>query len=506
MDRQHIMAHEMIYEHSDRMQNIRKYYPFFRLMDTSFQQYKDGQYEKLDMAYIVMALLRFFIEENNFNDRAVSYEEYRRFVCTLFRRDFGLILIKEEEDELAGYLFDKIRNEGKPFSYEYFDPADKKKKTIRTRLIDSRIEGESVVYFITGDAIEFYLDTKEIREESSINVAQLLLEKLIRSQNFSGGVEVVRRINNEVSRLQARKDEVIALLGNDVFEGMKAYEDFVEKGIRWFSEEQKLFQKNRALIENALKRAQEDGLGTIRQLYQLDLELKRAIQKHSELLAACTDLQNKADELVRKAKLSRLRSSFQFGDALNKLMTADRADILAELVQPLFAPRLKKTFSFLHMEDMLTYSPLAEEKGESLPDGKEEAAYVFEDEKEDERIQMNYGWFIRALLDKLKREEEFTLSAWSEELKMRFGEAVLKNADYYSFLVHMCQKKEYNVEQVKKKPQTFFEELMKETLRENVEYDELSFCLHMGSEENTIRYADSFEVSEITFERVKTYG
>lgn len=502
MDRQHIVTHEMIYEHGERMQNIRKYYPFFRLMDTSFSQYKEGQYEKLDMSYIVMALLRFFIEENNFNDKPVTYAEYQKFVCTLFRRDFEMILIKEEEEELAGYLFDKIRNEGKPFSYEYFDPADKKKKTIRTRLIDSRIEGENVVYFITGDAIEFYLDTKEIREESSINVAQLLLEKLIRSQNFSGGVEVVRRINNEVSRLQARKDEVIAILGNDVFEGMKAYEDFVEKGIRWFAEEQKLFKRNRELIENALKRAQEDGLGTIRQLYQLDLELKRAIQKHSELLAACTDLQNKADDLVRKAKLSRLRSSFQFKDALNKMMAAERADMLSSLVQPLFAPKLKKSFSFLYLEDMLTYSPSKEETGEKLPEGQENVEYVFEDEKEEERIQLNYGWFIRALLAKLRDEETFTLSVWNEELKEQFGDALFKNGDYYSFLVHMCQKKEYRVIDVKKKPQTFFEEIMKETLEGLGDtYDTLSFCLHTGSEENMIKLADIFEVSEITFER-----
>ncbi len=502
MDRQHIMAHEMIYEHSERMQNIRKYYPFFRLMELSFAQYREGQYACLDMAYIVMALLRFFIEENNFNDKPVTYAEYQQFVCAIFRRDFDLVLCREEEEELAGYLFDKIRNEGRPFSYEYFDPSDKKRKTVRTRLIDSRIEGETVVYFITGDAIEFYLDTKEIKEESSINVAQILLEKLIRSQNFSGGVEVVRRINNEVSRLQARKNEVIAILGNDVFEGMKAYEDFVQKGIRWFAEEQKLFRRNRELIEGALKRAQEDGLGTIRQLYQLDLELKRAIQKHSELLAACTDLQQKADDMLKKAKLSRLRSSFQFKEAMNKIMEADRPDLLFCLVQPLFAPKIRKSFAFLNLEDMLTYSPLKEEKGESLSDSAEAVEYVFEDEKEDARIHGNYGFFIRALLDKLRREKVFTLSAWNEELQKEFGEEIFKNGDYYSFLVHMSQKKEYRIADIRKKSETFFEEIVKETLEGTAgDYDTLSFCLYYGSEESMIRLLNIFEVSEITFER-----
>ena len=39
-------------------------------------QFKDGKYEILDMGYIVMGILRFFIEENNFNEKDVTYPEY----------------------------------------------------------------------------------------------------------------------------------------------------------------------------------------------------------------------------------------------------------------------------------------------------------------------------------------------------------------------------------------------------------------------------------------------
>ena len=42
----------------------------------------------------------------------------------------------------------------------------------------------TVWYSISSDAIEFYLDTKEIKEESRISVQQLLLEKMIQAQNF----------------------------------------------------------------------------------------------------------------------------------------------------------------------------------------------------------------------------------------------------------------------------------------------------------------------------------
>lgn len=54
------MIGEIITEHRERMLNLKKYYPFFRLIDTSFSQFKEGRYEALDMGYIVMAVLRFF--------------------------------------------------------------------------------------------------------------------------------------------------------------------------------------------------------------------------------------------------------------------------------------------------------------------------------------------------------------------------------------------------------------------------------------------------------------
>ena len=66
MSEEYVLTRDIIYDHSERMLNIRKYYPFFKLTDISFSQYKEGKFAVLDMGYIVMAVLRFFIEENNF--------------------------------------------------------------------------------------------------------------------------------------------------------------------------------------------------------------------------------------------------------------------------------------------------------------------------------------------------------------------------------------------------------------------------------------------------------
>ena len=74
----------------------------------------------------------------------------------------------------------------------------------------------SIYYYITETGIEFYLNTKEFKEESKISIQQLLLEKMIKSRNFRGGREVVRRICNEVNKLKMEKRSVLNVLSHDL--------------------------------------------------------------------------------------------------------------------------------------------------------------------------------------------------------------------------------------------------------------------------------------------------
>ena len=508
MTNQTIMLREIIEEHSDRIKNMKKYYPYFRLAETSLAQYRDGQFADLDMGYITLAVIRFFIEENNFKEKDVTYQEYYAFLKELLKRDFELELEKEEEQDLIAFLFDKLKNEGKPFSFDYYDPADHKRKTMRSRFMDSKIEDGVVYYYITSDAIEFYLDTKEIKDESTINVEQLLLEKLISTQNFRGGTEVARRINNEVGRLMRQKNEVLGILSYDVFAGVEAFEKFMGSTMRWFKEEQKLFARNSDLIHKALEKAEMDGeqgdyqsryYQAIDEIYQLELELKKAIARHSELLGACTALQKKVGELVAKAKFSALKRSLDFKRMGQRLMERDRADLLEAMVMPLFDIHAGKTLNLGRLEDLLMVNPEKTEVVESVSEG-EEQSYVFEDEIEDARIQKNYILLFENLLQTLEKRESFTLKEWQEQLKVQLGERIVRNGDYYSFLVHLAQKKEYDVKTMVEKPDTFLEEAVKVFLEEHKEYEEAALTLTMLPEEELL-VGERMSVTNLLIER-----
>ena len=66
------MTEDIVGSHGERMKNLSKYYPFFKLWESGLSAYKDGAYADVDMPYITMALLRYFIEQNQFNQRAVT--------------------------------------------------------------------------------------------------------------------------------------------------------------------------------------------------------------------------------------------------------------------------------------------------------------------------------------------------------------------------------------------------------------------------------------------------
>ena len=513
MAEKYIMIHDIMSEHKDRMLNLKKYYPFFVLCETTFSQYKDGKYSELDMGYITMATLRFFINENNFHESEITYEQYESFLAEILRREFALSVDEAEEKELIGYIFDKIKNEGRAFTFSYFDPEEKKKKTARVKLIDSRIVDGMVLYHVTTDGIEFYLDTKEIKDESNISVQQLLLEKMIQSENFAGGIEVIQRINNEVGRLALQKKEVLDLLSYDVFAGAKASEEYMVTVAKWFDEESKLFEKNRALIDKAYKKAntaQQEMSGQsamLSEIHKLDTELKKTIIRHGELIKETIELQNIADEMIGRAKLRKLRPVFNFRDALKKTMDQNAPGRLGSLVAPLFMPKLSKSFAIESIDRMLESRMENADYSEKVEKKQINPDFVFEDEVEEERIANNFGRLFEELLEQLWKHGKTTLSELVAIYEIKFGKEIYKNGDMYSFFVHLAQKSEYDLKNMQDKQDTFLEGLVMKSLNaeKKDQYGKMRFVIHFDVEKK-LKFGDgkdeSFTITDMVFSQM----
>lgn len=493
-----IFMNDIVASHSARIQHIGKYYPIFKLWDGGLNLYKDGQYAFLDMAYLTLAVIRYFIEENSFNDRPVTYEMYASLMKTLLVRDFALDIPDSEMQPLVSFIFDKLCNDGKPFTAQWFDPADKKVKTLRTRLIESRFMDGRIVYSLTSDAIEFYLDTKEIKDESQISVDQVLLEKMVKSKNFIGGLAVISRINQEVTRLISQKDEIVALLGRNVFEGTKALEAFLENGLRWFDEEQKLFQKNKALVDQAMR--MNTGQAAAKEIYAVDMELKRAMKKHGDLLEACTQLQVQADEMISRARKTRFRRSVDFVRLKEAFLEADTMTGLETMITPILGLNLKKTLNFSQLDGLLEYKPEEKMMGEAIEKGRERM-YVYEDDAAAARISHNFEFLLKVLFDQMLEKGRTDLKYLCHLYMMKFGEEIYTNGDFFAFLTHLSQKDSYDLKHIKEKQDTFLEGIIADYLENGGDrYDHLKFSLQFEPDEK-ISPTGLFEVTNIIFER-----
>ena len=127
------------------------------------------------------------------------------------------------------------------------------------------------------------------------------------------------------------------------------------------------------LIDAILKAQEEDyNSHALDEIFCLNQELKRAMDRHEALLSACTKLQVQADEMMIKAKHSRFRRRMDFSDLLRKAMEKDDIRLLESMVSPLFGVKIKKTMGFGCLDECLLCRNGEEEKGEAEPEGIEE--------------------------------------------------------------------------------------------------------------------------------------
>lgn len=498
MSENHMMMEDVIGSHSERMKNLSKYYPFFKLWDNSLSLYKDGIYAEVDMPYMTLSIIRYFIEENQFNRKKVTYEMVCGFIRELLEEDFH-IYDSDEKKALASFIFDKLCNDGRPFVFSWFDPKDKKKKVFRVRLIESRYANGHMTFELTEEAIAFYLDTKEIKDESRISVENVLLSKMVASRNFKGGLSVLMRINQEVMRLEAKKDGIINLLGHNVFEGVKALSEFMSVGLAWFDEEERLFSENKVLVDKAMALAK--GTEAAKAVYDLDTALKMTMKKHSDLLGSCMALQVRADEMVRRAKHSRFRASVDFKDYLDKMTETDNLLALERFVKPLFMPKLHKTFTLTQLDELLDYKPEENVLRETTETGQA-VDYVYEDEAAEARIQNNFEYFLKVLFEQIKEKGRVTLSGLNYLYAMKFGSEIYFNGDYYAFLAHLSQKSAYDLSKVREVQDTFLEGIMAKLLETEYgrPFEGLNFTLSYVPEKR-IELPNMFDMTEIVFER-----
>ena len=145
---------------------------------------------------------------------------------------------------------------------------------------------------------------------------------------------------------------------------------------------------------------------------------------------------------MKRAKLGRLRSHIHFGALLTDLIRSDNAGLLEQLLSPVLLPHIKKRFTLDSLDEALTVKPKQAEAAEKVEEEPPQEIQ-FADEMEDQRIRKNYTFLMNNLLAAFEKRDTFTLSEFGAAMSRMYSPDILKNADYYSFFVNLCQKQEY---------------------------------------------------------------
>lgn len=72
---------------------------------------------------------------------------------------------------------------------------------------------------------------------------------------------------------------------------------------------------------------------------------------------------------------------------------------------------------------------------------------------------------MKNLISALHKKEAFTLEEFNLSMKNMYSENVLKNADYFSFFVNLCQKKKHITGGADMDSESFMDDILKNILR-----------------------------------------
>ena len=173
---------------------------------------------------------------------------------------------------------------------------------------------------------------------------------------------------------------------------------------------------------------------------------------------------------------------------------------LEAVIEPLFGLKTKRTLNLSVLDNMLDYKTDDKNLHEQIEDTKEQH-YVYEDDLAEARIQDNFDYLLKVLFEQLLEKRRVDLKYLTHLYMMKFGGEIYQNGDFYAFLVHLSQKSDYDMQTLQTRQDTFLEGIMAKFLQKDgmEKYKKLQF--HLIYENTPIRLTDTFEVSDIIFER-----
>ena len=111
---------------------------------------------------------------------------------------------------------------------------------------------------------------------------------------------------------------------------------------------------------------------------------------------------------------------------------------------------------------------------------------------------------MNLLMKCLLEQGEFSLREFNQYLERKLSRDILKNGDYYSFILYIAQKNYYDISKLRENEKTIFDKIIINILtsKNKDEFIGLKFKVTPISEDE-IEISSLFKITNIKFERVE---
>ncbi len=496
-----------------RMASLRKFVPFFEVdrLNSTSQKYK-----RYDMGVICMAFISFMFYEGKLKSKNLTFEELALFLGEIVENFYGYCMDSDEIKEFTSYCIDKMGNDGLGYDSNHYSPVEKKvyDRGDTVRYIESSFnqKTEGFNYFLTTEAIDFFLQTKEFGEESKVTIHLLLLKKLIENSEYDSALISLNNVCAEVIKQISLVSDLESLLLYGGKSGYEAYTKYMESANKRFIDEKELFTETVHQIINLREgyadKVSKEELGekeknAMRCLDMMDTELKRVVEIHQKLLATIVMLMKRAGEIQQGKMANLLKVSFNFSTFLDSVGKKNDPSILAGIVLPLLKMNIKKSFPLEKIEDMflLNNIPDAEDTATEIMDNLEvEERVLFKDELK-ERVIANYVYLIEIIYSHLIKKDSIDIKYLVEAEDI--DKKIILNPDFVSFIVDMKRNNKVEILATMKKSDdhpNLVEAAMERFRQSNVgnKHDRRKLAVKVLRNEY-VEISDGFEITNVEF-------
>ncbi len=434
----------------ERMETMHLFRPLLDL-------HRSQSFEHYDLVSLGLATLLFILENMLRSPGApCGHAQIRRFLRNTIEEVHGEDPGEDVAGDVEEYLLERLRNDGRKFTYPYTDPSTGRTETVAFELItveDYEHQDRWVSFKLTEHGLELIFRTREMSRELRIGIYQLYLRQQLEKGTFDGAMEALDNLKMEVRSQQEHLENFEYQVHYNLRTVlMDEYRHQYERTREVLEAEQRQFRHLKALIESErlarekIMAPTDIDLRALSQLKRIEMELNRVSNEHSRLLARRMGV----DTLFMREMMAEvhkgLRLRFRLEDELLEPLLS-RPEASAErvrmAVESLLPPRVPAYFNPLRSMHRQVLWGSSEEKSEEIERIDEDEG---DDMADDVVSQGRCIEYLKLVLGFALRGRTFTLHELMQAQPADLRAIMSHCRDFFQMMINLHQEGELDIE------------------------------------------------------------